>query len=309
MQETSILDRYGDNFTKKVYITNPAIGREEEIKELCLILLTPDKSAILTGKPGIGKTALVEGLAYRIQNNDVPDALKGYEIIKIDTQSLMGTVMATGESKVQTLVDELKKRGKCILFIDEIHTLINKSDETSLDFANMFKTGLGRGDIKIIGATTTDEYQRYILKDKAFTRRFKKIEMREPTPEETVKILMGTLPKIEANTKAKMAYTSFVQSEIMKFIVDVNKPFNRVYESAGNYPDVALTMLSACFSEALFENKDVVTVVHVAKAIENATSLYEDVRKKEAAKFREQFKKLFEQEEQMAKDFRVEGSK
>ena len=303
MQEYSIIDRYGDNFTTKKYITNPAIGRDKEIKELCLVLLTPDKSAILTGKPGIGKTAIVEGLAYRIQRNDVPDALKDYQIVKIDTQSLIGTA-ENGDTKVQALVDELKQKEKYILFIDEIHTLIDKSDETSLDFANMFKTGLGRGDIKVIGATTTDEYKRYILKDKAFTRRFQKIEIKEPTPEETVDILMGTLPKIEAISNAKMAYTSFIQREIMKFLVDVNKEYNRVYESAGNYPDVALTMLSACFSEALFENKDVITIEHVAKAIANSRSIYPDVRKKEVEKLKTQFKNLFEQEEKMKEDFK-----
>ena len=105
--EYSIINRYGDNFTSKTYITNPAIGREEELKKLILVLLTPDKSAILTGKPGIGKTAIVEGLAYKIQKDEVPDALKGYEIVKIDTQALVGTVKDTGDTRVQALIDEI----------------------------------------------------------------------------------------------------------------------------------------------------------------------------------------------------------
>ena len=172
----SIIDRYGDNFTNKNYITNPAIGRDEEIKNLILVLLTPDKSVILTGKPGIGKTAIVEGLAYKIINDDVPDALKGYTVVKIDVQSLMGTVKDTGDTRIQTLIDEIKNQEKFILFIDEIHTLVNSTSESSLDFANMFKTGLGRGDIKVLGATTTAEYERYILRDKAFARRFTRIE-------------------------------------------------------------------------------------------------------------------------------------
>ena len=177
----SFIDRYGDNFTKKEYVTNPAIGRDEEIKKLILVLLTPDKSVILTGKPGFGKTAIVEGLAYKIIHDDVPDALKGYEVVKIDTQALMGMDPVTGDSRVQRLVDEIKERNKFILFIDEIHTLISTSSNGgSLDFANMFKTGLGRGDVKIVGATTTDEYERYILRDKAWTRRFQKIEVAEP---------------------------------------------------------------------------------------------------------------------------------
>ena len=304
MKETSIIERYGDNFTEKKYITNPAIGREEEIKDLCLVLLTPDKSVILTGKPGIGKTAIVEGLAYQIQKDQVPNALKGYTIIKIDTQSLMGVVKESGDTRIQALIDELKTKEKYILFIDEIHTLINANDDSSLDFANMFKTGLGRGDIKVIGATTSDEYERYILKDKAFTRRFQKIEVKEPTPEETVKILMGTLPKIEANTNCKMAYTSFIQEQIMTTLVDINKECNRVYETAGRYPDVALTMLSQCFSEALFENKSVVTIEHVEKAIKNSRTIYPDVIKKELVKLHEKYEELFKQEEELRRDFK-----
>ena len=130
----SILERYGENYTEKEYITNPAIGRDQQIKELLLILLTPEKSAILVGKPGIGKTAIVEGLAYAIQRKEVPDALVGYTIINIKTASLLGT-MPSGESKVQKMIDELKLREKIILFVDEIHMLIGATDSSSLDFA------------------------------------------------------------------------------------------------------------------------------------------------------------------------------
>ena len=104
---------------------------------------------------------------------------------------------ATQQAKLEALIDEIKTKEKFILFVDEIHTLINSNSDNALDFANMFKTGLGRGDIKVIGATTSNEYERYILKDKAFVRRFTKIEVEEPDREMTIKILMGTLPKIE----------------------------------------------------------------------------------------------------------------
>ena len=299
----SIIDKYGDNFTLKNYITNPAIGRDEEIKDLILVLLTPDKSVILTGKPGIGKTAIVEGLAYKIQKGDVPDALKGYTVVKIDVQSLMGTVKESGDTKVQTLVDEIKHKEKFILFIDEIHTLVNSTSESSLDFANMFKTGLGRGDIKVVGATTTAEYERYILRDKAFARRFTKIEVEEPDREHTIKILMGTLPKIEANANAKLAYTPYIQEKIMEFIVDLTKEYNRVYETSGRYPDVPLTMLAQAFSEAVFDNKKIVTIEHIEKAILNSRAIYPDIIKKGVEELRVQFKDLFQQEEQIRKDF------
>lgn len=299
----SIIDKYGDNFTLKNYITNPAIGRDEEIKDLILVLLTPDKSVILTGKPGIGKTAIVEGLAYKIQKGDVPDALKGYTVVKIDVQSLMGTVKESGDTKVQTLVDEIKHKEKFILFIDEIHTLVNSTSDSSLDFANMFKTGLGRGDIKVVGATTTAEYERYILRDKAFARRFTKIEVEEPDREHTIKILMGTLPKIEANANAKLAYTPYIQEKIMEFIVDLTKEYNRVYETSGRYPDVPLTMLAQAFSEAVFDNKKIVTIEHIEKAILNSRAIYPDIIKKGVEELRIQFKDLFQQEEQIRKDF------
>ena len=301
--EYSIINRYGDNFTSKTYITNPAIGREEELKKLILVLLTPDKSAILTGKPGIGKTAIVEGLAYKIQKDEVPDALKGYEIVKIDTQALVGTVKDTGDTRVQALLDEIKTKEKFILFVDEIHTLINSNSDNALDFANMFKTGLGRGDIKVIGATTSNEYERYILKDKAFVRRFTKIEVEEPDREMTIKILMGTLPKIEKNMNAKLAYTSFIQEKIMAFIVDITKEFNRVYETEGRYPDIALTLLTQAFSEAVFDNKQIVTIEHIEKAIKNSTAIYPDVINKGIVSLREEFKDLFKQEEDLRKDF------
>ena len=301
--EYSIINRYGDNFTSKTYITNPAIGREEELKKLILVLLTPDKSAILTGKPGIGKTAIVEGLAYKIQKDEVPDALKGYEIVKIDTQALVGTVKDTGDTRVQALIDEIKTKEKFILFVDEIHTLINSNSDNALDFANMFKTGLGRGDIKVIGATTSGEYERYILKDKAFVRRFTKIEVEEPDREMTIKILIGTLPKIEKNMNAKLAYTSFIQEKIMAFIVDITKEFNRVYETEGRYPDIALTLLTQAFSEAVFDNKQIVTIEHIEKAIKNSTAIYPDVINKGIVSLREEFKDLFKQEEDLRKDF------
>ena len=215
----------------------------------------------------------------------------------------MGTVKESGDTKVQTLVDEIKHKEKFILFIDEIHTLVNSTSESSLDFANMFKTGLGRGDIKVVGATTTAEYERYILRDKAFARRFTKIEVEEPDREHTIKILMGTLPKIEANANAKLAYTPYIQEKIMEFIVDLTKEYIRVYETSGRYPDVPLTMLAQAFSEAVFDNKKIVTIEHIEKAILNSRAIYPDIIKKGVEELRIQFKDLFQQEEQIRKDF------
>ena len=190
--EVSMLEKYGENLTQKKYITDPAIARDEEIKQCILTLLTPEKSALLVGKPGIGKTAIVEGLAYRIQNNLVPDALKGLEIIKVNITSLLGSVVSDGqtENRIDLLVKELNQKEKTILFIDETHVLVNKNTSSNggIDFANMLKAGLDRGTIKMIGATTTEEYEAYILRDRAFLRRFQKIDVLETSKENTVKI-------------------------------------------------------------------------------------------------------------------------
>lgn len=295
-KKISFIKRYGVNFTEQEYVVNPAIGRDKEIKELSLVLLTPDKSAILTGKPGIGKTAIVEGLAYLIQRNEVPDALKGYTIIKVDTQALMGTVQETGDSRVQTLIDEILEHEKYILFIDEIHTLINATTDSALDFANMFKTGLGRGDLKVIGATTSDEYEKYILRDKAFTRRFQRIDIAEPDQDMTTKIVVGVIPRIEHSTGIKMAYTPFIREKLARFVVELTTEYNRVYETAGRYPDVPITLFSQAFSEALFDNKKIVTATHIRKAIENSKAVYPDVIKKYLIVFDEKFKDLLDED-------------
>ena len=307
-EKFSILERYGENYTEKEYITNPAIGRDKQIKELLLVLLTPEKSAVLIGKPGVGKTAIVEGLAYRIEKNDVPDILKGYTIINIKTASLLGT-MPNGESKVQVMIDELKEREKIILFIDEIHMLIGSTDSSSLDFANIFKEGLGRGSIKVIGATTTEEYERYILRDKAFTRRFQKIEVPEPTRDETVEIMMGTLPKIEKTTGLKMKYTHFIQEQIMTFLVDLTSEYKRVFEIGSRYPDISLTLLKQAFSYAMFDNLKEVNIFHVQKAIENSKNVYPDVIKKELPKFLNQFKDIINEEKQIGVSWNYSNEK
>ena len=290
--ENGLLEKYGENFSVKEYVTNPAIGRDEEIKQLILTLLTPEKSGILVGKPGIGKTAIVEGLGYRIQRGEVPDALKGYSIYKLNTASLVGVMPGTNDLKIQILLNEVKNREKLILFIDEIHTLIGGSDE-SMDFANIFKPILDRGNVKVIGATTTEEYERYILTDKAFVRRFQRIEVAEPNREHTIKIMIGSLPKFERKMGAKMKYTSFVQEQIMGFIVDLTSEYKRVYEYSARYPDICLTILQQAFSYAVFDNKKEVDIRDVKKAIENTKLVYPDVIKKELPNFFQKFSDLY----------------
>lgn len=295
----SILDTYGENLINKEYITNPAIGREKEIEETILILLTPEKSALLIGKPGIGKTAIVEGLAYRMQQGNVPEALKGYQLIKINIPSLLGTTNVDGntENRLELLVQELKKRENIILFIDEIHLLVSRNTSNlNVDFANMLKPGLDRGTIKMVGATTTEEYEQYILRDRAFLRRFLRVDVLEPTIDETVQILMGTYPKFEKKTGVKIPYTDFIKEKIFRFIVNLTDEYKRIYEIGNRYPDIALTLLTNAFSMALFENSKELRIKHIYKAICRTKAVYEDSKEKELINFRETFKDLILEE-------------
>lgn len=298
MNNVSILERYGQNLVAKEYITDPAIGRDREIKELILILLTPEKSALLVGKAGIGKTAIVEGLAYRIKNNMVPNALFGYDLYKINTTSLIGeyNIDNQAESRVDLLVKELEKREKTIVFIDETHLLVKSESQAGMDFANIFKAGLDRGTIKMIGATTTEEYEHFILKDRAFLRRFQKVDVLEADRDTTIKILMGTIPKYEKQMNLKIPYTDFIKEKLMAFLVDMTDEYKRVYEISSRYPDICLTILSNAFTYALFENQKEVRIKHFYYAIRDARNIYEDSKKKDIEKFKEIFADIIKEE-------------
>ena len=290
----SVIKAYGEDLTAKTYITNPAIARDEEIKKLMIVLLTPDKSGLLIGKAGIGKTAIVEGLAYKIINNDVPDALKGYRIIKINSTSLLGKISNDGKEEmiISILVRELKSMSKVILFIDEVHTLIGGASDGPMDLANILKPALDRGDVKAIGATTTEEYETYVIRDRAFLRRFDRIDVLEPDHETTVKILIGSIPRIAAKTNVNFAYTDFVVEKLMDAIVSATSEYKRVYGLAAMYPDVALSVLSQAFSNALFENRKNVNVLDVYNAIKNSKRIYPDAIVKELRTFKANFAQI-----------------
>ena len=295
----SMIELYGEDLTKQEYITNPAIARDEEIKKTILALLIPDKSAILVGKPGIGKTAIVEGIAYKIQKGDVPDALKKYTIIKINLTALLCTTTSDGneEIKLQTLIDELKELNNTILFIDEIHNVIGTGAvNSSLDFANMLKASLDRGSIKIIGATTGPEYDHYLVRDRAFLRRFEKIDVLEPSPETTVQILMGSLPRIEKQTGIKFGYTDFVAEKVITFFVNMTSEYKRLFETTSRYPDVTFALLSKAFSHAIFDNSPTVKMKHIWEAVKTCQSIYPDVLKKEKEAFKKEFANMLNEE-------------
>lgn len=286
----SVLNNYAENLTDRTYLTNPAIAREEELKKLIMVLLTPEKSGLLVGKAGVGKTALVEGLAYQIINGTVPDVLKGYKVYKINSSSLVGKITIDNKEQliVTLLVEELKKLEKIILFIDEIHTLIGTTNN-SMDLANILKPAIDRGSLKLIGATTDIEYNTYVIRDRAFLRRFERVDMPEPTEVATVEILLKSLPKIEKQTGAKFKYNEYVTKMILESIVSATSEFKRVYGLGAMYPDICFSVLTAAFSNALFANRMLVDISDVYLAIKNSKRIYPDSIIKELRNFKEKF--------------------
>ena len=287
----SILGTYAEDLTAKKYITDPAIARDDEIKKLMIVLLTPEKSGLLIGKAGIGKTAIVEGLAYRISKGSVPHALLGYRVLKVNSSSLVGKVTYQGREEliISVLVNELKNQEKLILFIDEIHTLIGTNTDSPMDLANILKPVIDRGDVKLIGATTDIEYNTYIVRDRAFLRRFDRIDVLEPTEEVVVQILMGSLPKIESQTGIRFKYNEYITKMILESIVSATNPYKRVYGLGAMYPDICFSVLTTAFSNALYENKQTVDLVDVYNSIKNSKRIYPDSIVKELKIFKDKF--------------------
>ena len=290
----SVIDNMCEDLTAKEYVTNPAIARDDEIKKLMIVLLAPEKSALLVGKPGIGKTAIVEGLAYLIQNDNVPEALKGYKIVKVNSSTLMNKITVDGQEMlaINILVDELKNLSKIILFIDEVHTLVGANSESPVDLANILKPSLDRGDIKAIGATTTAEYETYVVRDRAFLRRFDKIDVLEPDEATTVEILMKSLPRYEHQTGIHFKYNDYVTGMLLESIVSATSEYKRIYGLSAMYPDVSFSVLSQAFSMALVDNRSEVTILDVYNAIKISKRIYPDSIVKELTLFREKFAKI-----------------
>ena len=184
---------------------DPVIGREKEIARVVQILSRRTKNnPALIGEPGVGKTAIAEGLAQRIASADVPEELLDKKILSLDLSGMVAGTKYRGEfeERIKNILKEVQKAGNVILFIDELHTIVGAgSAEGAVDAANIIKPALGRGEIRVVGATTLDEYRKYIEKDAALERRFQPVTVGEPTPETAVQILMGLRDKYEAHHK------------------------------------------------------------------------------------------------------------
>ncbi len=223
---------------------DPCIGRDKEIQQVVQILLRRRKnSPVLVGGAGVGKTAIVEGLAQAVIDNRVPKALEGVKVMELDMGSLVAGAKYKGEfeERFKALVsDVVKSGGRIVLFVDELHTLAGAGNTGGgMDAANLIKPALARGQIRLIGATTQEEYTKYIEKDKALDRRFEQVKVEQPNHEDTVKILKGVVPKYEEHHK--ITYTEAALTGAAKYA--------RRYLSERNLPDVALDVVDEAASE------------------------------------------------------------
>ena len=242
---TPTLNQYGKNLTAlaKESKLDPVIGRKNEIQRIIEILSRRTKNnPVLIGEPGVGKTAVVEGLAQMIVDNKVPEILKNKKVVSLDMSAMIAGAKYRGdfEERLKNVLQEIKKAGNIILFIDEMHTIIGAgAAEGAMDAANILKPLLSRGEIQIIGATTLNEYRKHIEKDAALERRFQTVIVDEPTIEDTVKILRGLKDKYEAHHKVK------ITDEAIKAAVDLSER----YINDRFLPDKAIDLIDEACSK------------------------------------------------------------
>jgi ATP-dependent Clp protease ATP-binding subunit ClpC len=216
---TPTLDKFGRDLTAlaRKGELDPVLGRAQEIESTIEVLARRRKNnPVLIGEPGVGKTAIVEGLAQRIVNDDVPENLRGKRLVEVNINSMVAGAKYRGEfeERAKQLIDEVTaKKDELVLFIDELHTIVGAGQgggEGGLDIANVLKPALARGELSLIGATTLNEYQKYIEKDAALERRFQPVLVPEPTVEQTIVILRGLRDKLEAHHQVTFADDAFV---------------------------------------------------------------------------------------------------
>ena len=299
---TPTLDSFGRDLTEMASEgqIDPVIGRSDEIDRVIQILSRRTKNnPCLIGEPGVGKTAIAEGLAQHIVEGLVPETLKGKRVVTLDIASMIAGSKYRGdfEERIKNAIDEVTKNGNVILFIDELHVLIGAgSAEGAVDAANILKPSLARGEIQVIGATTLDEYKKHIEKDAALERRFQPIIVNEPSAEDAVKILKGIRDKYEAHHKVK------ITDEAVEAAVKLSKR----YIQDRFLPDKAIDLMDEAASKLRIKN---LTTPPDLKAMEeeiaSISAKKEDAVKaqnfEDAAKFRDEEKQKIAELEEMKK--------
>ena len=243
---TQTLNQFSDDLTKKAEEgkLDPVVGRNEEIERVIQILSRRTKNnPCLIGEPGVGKTAIIEGLAQRIIAGDVPEILKNKRVVSLDISGMVAGAKYRGdfEERIKKALGEVKKAGDIILFIDEIHTIVGAgAAEGAIDAANILKPMLARGELQLIGATTLNEYRKYIEKDAALERRFSPVNVKEPTEKDTIKILKGIRDKYEAHHNVKITDEA-IEAAVNLSVRYINDRF---------LPDKAIDLIDEAASKA-----------------------------------------------------------
>ncbi len=252
--------KYLVDLSAKEYVTDPAIGREVLIEEIEKTLLKMNKpNVLLLGDAGVGKTAIVEGLAYKIKSGEVNDKMKDWKVLSVSTSTLVAGTKYRGEceEKIEQLCEFLKRNPNTILFVDEMHTTMHAGGaEGAIDMTNILKPYLARGDIRMIGATTLEE-SKIIQEDSAYTRRFTTIKVEEPTLSETNLILKKSIPKFEK------FYGLKIDEKLTEFLVRESK------ELKGKNPDKCIDVLENVCSDTIWNNEKSFTKKDIQRVIEN----------------------------------------
>ncbi len=244
--QTPTLNQFGEDLTKKAKEgkLDPIIGRKEEIERVIQILSRRTKNnPCLIGEPGVGKTAVVEGLAQKIVSGDIPEILKDKRVVTVDISGMVAGAKYRGdfEERIKKALNEVKKAGDVILFIDEIHTIVGAgAAEGAIDAANILKPLLARGEIQLVGATTLNEYRKFIEKDTALERRFSPVTVNEPSEKDTIQILKGIRDKYEAHHNVKISDEA-IESAVKMSVRYINDRF---------LPDKAIDLIDEAASRA-----------------------------------------------------------
>ena len=288
MSETPNLDKYGENLTTLPYLKDPSVGRKQELERIMKILLYPerDKSVIITGVAGCGKTALVKGLAYRIQKGEVPEALKSIKIISIDTASMVAGTKYVGtlEEKMKHILDEASKDKNIIIFIDEIHQAISggRAEGNDNTVAEILKPYLDYGKVRVIGATTEEEYTEHVESNTAFKTRFKKVAIKEPDYNTTYQILDDLIEVYNKISYSKLNVNFEERHIIIDWLINSTKPTFRDYKDRASNPRLVLDILKEAYAIAAFNESENVTIEHLIEALKNEDRLYESSRERQA---------------------------
>ena len=289
------LETYCTNLTRRAKEgkIDRIIGRDKEIYRVLQILSRRSKNnPCLIGEPGVGKTAIAEGIALRLVSGDVPFRLQGKELYLLDLTALIAGTQFRGqfESRVKALVDEVKNAGNIILFIDEVHNLVGSGDsEGTMNAANMFKPALSRGELQVIGATTFNEYRKHIEKDSALERRFQPVTINEPTIEETVELLEGIKEYYENHHKVKVSH------ELIRMCAVLSER----YINDRFLPDKAIDLLDESCACASLVNEDITEYEKLKAEAEKLTVEKEEL---ESATEEPNYERLAEIKTQLAKN-------